>query len=175
VNQITAGDQERPHVAFNSNGDFLVVWRGPSTAEDETYDIHARPFDAAGAPLGPEQRLSEERPVHQHSPRVVARRPQGMAGPWEGYLVAWTETGVGTLGLEVAADGTPLGESFFIDESGESEGQVALAVRATGETLATWRSYAFAAIAQLTRRFRPGLFDDGFESGDTSAWSEVAK
>jgi hypothetical protein len=121
INTWTTGDQSRPRVAFGSGGDFVVIWYGPATAdEDADLAVRAQAFDAGCSPLGAEFQVNST--TLNHFGAHVA------AGPNDTFVVIWEH---------IPAQGSKevLGQKFVF-------GQAA-------------------------------VFLDGFESGDTSAWSST--
>ena len=68
VNTFTNGEQDKPAVAMNGNGDFVVVWSS-YTNRDSMYDIKARLFKNS-IPLGNEFIVNSFIPNSQTNPRV---------------------------------------------------------------------------------------------------------
>ena len=77
VNTFTEGHQRNPSVAMDADGDFIVVWESIDGGSgnlnvDDTYDIYARRFSAAGTPLDfHEYRVNTELTGHQVNPAVA--------------------------------------------------------------------------------------------------------
>ncbi len=119
MNSHTTGNQNRPEVAVDVDGSFVVTYQ---SAGGGNFDLRARAFDANGTPRGPDSL------VHREEPDLLSRRRSTIGmDPTGRYVIAWQH--------EDSADDEDWGLVF--------------------------------------RRFhnRP-LLCDGFESGDTSAWSE---
>ena len=175
-----------PDVAKNVAGDFLVVWYDSvwNGTEMDRYRIQAQSFDADAAPLGPRVLVDHGTSGSHVDPRVAATSDGG-------FVVAWTSVPEFALGggdgsggsiraRQLSADGTPRGGDFQVNSytTGEQWG-AEVAIEATGEIVFAWASEGSAgsddaAASVQTRRFRPALFADGFESGDTLRWSSSA-
>ncbi|HEX3552166.1 MAG TPA: hypothetical protein VIA62_02935 [Thermoanaerobaculia bacterium] len=76
VNTTTASSQERPRVAANATGQYMVVWNDDTIAR-------ARLLDSTGQPLSGEMTLASG---NQASPT-----PEVTADPAGGFLVVWLE------------------------------------------------------------------------------------
>jgi hypothetical protein len=168
VGTAGATNQLRPAVAVGSAGEFTVVWeRGVGTYD---LDVVGRRFDSAGGPSGDEFRVNAYTSGFQQAPRI---RADGTAG----FLVVWAgsgQDGDGLFGRRFAADAHPLGAEFAVNA--ETAGQLGfqeVAVGSSGDFVVVWMT----AIGDPVdfdlrgRRFRAPFFCDGFETGDTGAWS----
>ncbi|MBW1811048.1 MAG: metallophosphoesterase [Deltaproteobacteria bacterium] len=83
VNDITAGPQNAPSVAMDSNGNFVVVWRDDND-ENEIGQIYARGFNAAGAQKFDRMTVNSVSSGRQRNP-VVGMAPNGS------FVVAWED------------------------------------------------------------------------------------
>ena len=85
VNQYTPGDQRRPAVAKDADGDFVVAWA--SSPGDGGHDgVFARRFGSSGAPLTAEFEAGDAAGGYSFPP-AVASEPDG------DFVVAWTNVG----------------------------------------------------------------------------------
>lgn len=83
VNSNHAGDQAWPAVAMDAAGNFIVVWEGAGLGDtDGTRDIYYQRFDAAGTPIGTEQRVNTITVTEQFMPSVA----MNAAGE---FVIAW--------------------------------------------------------------------------------------
>ena len=80
LNQVTAGDQQRPAIAASPDGRFVVTWQGPD--EDGT-GISSLLLDNIGVPLGVELRMSQAGSGDQTSAEPAFIDADGT------YYVAW--------------------------------------------------------------------------------------
>ena len=81
VNAFTTGIQQRPEIAGDGAGGFLVVWESWNQDGSLT-GAFGRAFDAAGATSGPDVQIHSFTTNHQHLPTVAAD-PDGR------FVVAW--------------------------------------------------------------------------------------
>ncbi|MDH3403790.1 MAG: hypothetical protein OES32_01780 [Acidobacteriota bacterium] len=161
VNTHTPADQRRPAVAMAPDGSALVAWDGPSAGDDTDKSIQGRLVDAQGSPVGSDFQINTTILGLQFEPAVAPRRGGG-------FHVAWRDS-TGVFVQAVAADGSLLGSEVMVNTSeNESYGPPALAGGALGRFLVAWTDDIGPFRGQ---RFREGVFADGFESGDTAAWS----
>lgn len=164
ISSSAPAEQHRgAHLAPTADGGFVTVWGG-YTYYAVYSQILGRRFSAEGVPQGDFFEVVPE-DVAAPSPTDVT------AVGSDRFLVVWTDPEV--EGRFVSTDGTPLGEEFRINSrtAGNDFGPV-VASNDDGP-LVVWskdvmgtetRSDLFSAKTQL-------FFGDGFESGDTSAWT----
>ncbi|MGR3378837.1 beta strand repeat-containing protein [Salipiger abyssi] len=114
VSTTTANAQSTPDIAALAGGGFAVTWSGDD-AGTATREIFARLFDASGAAVSAEIAVNSATAGQQNAPAIV-----GLTGG--GFVVVWTdESGLdgslwGTYGQIFAANGTPVGTQFLINE-----------------------------------------------------------
>src|SRR5207253_387022 len=63
VNPYTTGQQERPVVAMDADGDFVVAWASAydwSVTNDRNFNVYARRYNAAGVAQGDPFRVNTE-------------------------------------------------------------------------------------------------------------------
>jgi len=100
-----------PAVAMNRQGGFLVAWiqdRGATSL-----DIHARAYDPAGVPVGPEFRLNEFLDDIQAAPNITADGKGDFVVTWWSY--GQDGSMYATVGRRVSAKGQPLGLEFVVN------------------------------------------------------------
>ncbi len=90
VNVYTPGQQERPDVAADPDGNFIVVWHsdGSNGSDGSFSSIHARAFIAGGSPLTGDLQVNTFTTGSQEFPSV-ALRPDG------DFVIAWSSYGSG--------------------------------------------------------------------------------
>lgn len=180
VNSYTTGRQYYPDVNVSADGGFLVAWcsNGSFGDDDSELSIQARRFDSGGVPTGPEFQLNSYTTGYQRDPDL-ALSDDGS------FVVAWSS--IGSLGDDddsysaqvrrfEADDSAP--EAEFQANVSTSQEQYSTNVRRldSGRYLVTWMSQESSGTdtswtSIQGRYFVIDLFSDGFESGDTSAWS----
>jgi hypothetical protein len=180
VNTYTTSWQRGPAVAAGPAGGFVVVWHshGSSGGDNSDFSIQARRFDSAANPLGPDFQVNTITTSDQGSPRVAVE-PSG------NFVVVWSSNHSGgddSDGTSIQVRrfnpaGFPLGPDFQVNTYTTGDQELpTVAVDAAGNFVVTWESYGSSGSDILgssiqARRFRVPFFADGFESGDTSAWS----
>jgi hypothetical protein len=105
-----------PSVAMDDRGDFVVVYGG----QDYLYNVHARRFDASGAPLGPEFRVNT---TEGSATQGVQWTSVAMDADGDFVVVWWVSNptlggGEGVRGQRFDAAGRPQGEEFRVDDVG---------------------------------------------------------
>jgi hypothetical protein len=111
VNTYTPNNQERPSLAMDPNGNFVVAWH-----QYGTNGIFAQRFDGAGVRLGAEFRVNTDTAGQQGSP-AVAMDASG------NFVVAWHDTtDAGSPGADSSvsaglfdASGVPRGMEFQVN------------------------------------------------------------
>ena len=154
------------------DGDFLVVWTGNGVGAGEN-DVYGRRLAVGGGSSSAIQRLNEFT-AGVHETARVARDSDGQ------FLVVWDsdgapgEEGQGIRGRYLDADGSPLGSEFGVNEfTTGTQNRPDVTASADGRSfLVVWESENGRVQG---RRFSSvsGLFFDGFESGDASAWDSA--
>jgi hypothetical protein len=88
VNQDSTGQQLRPDVAVDRQGNITVVWQDN---KDGDYDIMAARFGPTGVRLTPNDvRINANRSGHQGLPRIAVRRDQ--FSPQDGsFVIVWQD------------------------------------------------------------------------------------
>ncbi|MEO1367369.1 MAG: hypothetical protein AAFX50_09345, partial [Acidobacteriota bacterium] len=175
ANVTEDGNQNNSAVAVQPDGTFLIAWESDGQDGSEATVI-ARAFDADGAPAGGEVQINQTTGGDQEKISLAMDGQGGYVVVWEGEA----ESG-GSFdeiwGRRVLGDGTPVGDEFRINTS-TSNRQVfpAVASGADGQLTAVWHSWTGDGSGTRVvgqRLWVTGLFRDGFESGDLSAWSRV--
>jgi hypothetical protein len=141
ANTFTVNDQDRPKVAANKAGKFVVVWE--STDQNGALGIFGQRYDASGARVGAEFQANTDTAGEQYGPGV-AINAQG------GFVVIWTSTfgdgpgidGYGIRGQRYDATGARLGAEFSANTYTTGR-QIQSNVAGTpdGRFVVAWESY----------------------------------
>lgn len=137
VNSNATSIQFGPSVAALQNGNFVVVWTGPSDGSGS--GVFMRRFTAAGAPIGAAVRCNVFTTGNQAIPSV-----SGLTNG--GYVVAWRSVGqdgsaTGVYGRRFLASGAPQGMEFrlntntFLDQTDPQTAGLS-----NGEFVGVWNS-----------------------------------
>src|SRR5207302_1035718 len=88
VNTYTTGCQNRPTVAGDGAGNFVVVWESDGSAGSDTsgYSIQAQRYDSSGTPVGGEFQVNTYTTGNQCSPTVTG---DGAGN----FVVVWNSNG----------------------------------------------------------------------------------
>jgi hypothetical protein len=191
-------DADNPDVTLDTDtGRYLVVWEGnPDDGVSVATEIFGQVLDSAGGEVGGDFRISD---LGGNSPDPIqfnARLPAAAYDSADGeFLVAWSgddnEGGqvagegeiyvqrLDRLGMELGANDFRISDMGGIGNPSYSGGFAALAAAApAGRFLAVWRAdddvgglvdNEFEVFGQL---LVVPIFADGFESGDTTAWTQ---
>jgi serine/threonine protein kinase len=112
INVKATGRQERPTVAMDRMGNFVVAWA--SQGEDGSdFGIYARRYHASGAPVGIPFRVNTYTALTQHYPNVT------MSSTGD-FLITWTSFSQAAIGDDVygqrfSAKGMAIGDEFRIN------------------------------------------------------------
>jgi hypothetical protein len=112
VNTYTTSYQDRPSVASDSTGNFVVTWE--SFSQDGSYwGVFAQRYASTGAPLGTEFRINTYTSGLQTKPIVASDSAGNFVVAWEGYP---QEAGtLGVFGQRYSGAGAPLGGEFRVN------------------------------------------------------------
>jgi hypothetical protein len=179
VNSFTAGDQAGSAVASDSAGNFVVVWNSfvSSGDDNDSWSIQARRFNSAGNPLVPDFQVNTYTTSFQLGPAVAADAAGGFVVTWRSIGSTGGDNDGCIHARRFDAAGEPLGADFQVNTY-TTGGQVFPDVAAdpVGGFVVAWNSFgsngndsSYSSIQ--ARLYGVELFADGFETGDTSAWS----
>lgn len=138
LNSNTAGKQYAPTVALAPDGSFVVAWTTePFYYSDESSDVYARRFDAAGQPLGPDFLVNNVITSDEQWLPEVAMSASG------DFLIIWDSwAGEGSFfdvyARRFAANGVPLGDEFPLAQGHTSEEWLGLWTTGDGSFVALW-------------------------------------
>jgi hypothetical protein len=180
VNSYTTGAQGAGQVVFRPGDGFLVTWgsNGSSGTDDDLSSIQARLFDANGDPEAPEIQVNSFTTGVQSAPVVAVDSDGSYVISFYSRFSAGTDNFPGSVQMRgFDSNGSPRGPDSQVNVRKDEEQHVpAIAMHASGDFVIAWQSEDALQDADgygiAFRRFhnRP-LLCDGFESGDTSAWS----
>jgi hypothetical protein len=177
VNGYTTSTQQSAQVAVAPDGRFVVAWS--SYGQDgSNFGGFARVFDAAGAPLGPEFQVNTFTTGRQ------ATYGASMAENGD-FVVVWEGDGQDGSSYAVVARrydslGAPKAAEFVVNTTTYFDQRTpAVASAANGRFTVVWQSPqdpGGGSLGIVGRRIGAvdGIFADGFESADMSAWSSAS-
>ncbi len=113
VNTITAGDQEKPSLAMNSNGDFVVAWASYSNF-NSIYDIKARLYKN-NIPIGNEFLVNTYTTNSQTNPSVAIDAFGNFIIVWESWYQDGSDRGVYAQRFD--NNGNKVGSEFLVNST----------------------------------------------------------
>jgi hypothetical protein len=113
VNTFTTNQQNKPDVAMDNNGNFVVAWQAMGPADENLYGIYARKYDSNGSPTA-EIHVNQYTTANQSDPAVA------FAEDGSFFVVVWTSAGQdgdgsGVYARKFAADGTALTDEVKVN------------------------------------------------------------
>lgn len=183
VNTLTTFYQATVTVDSDPQGNFVVTWQSFATTGtdgDTDTSIQARRYQDDGTPLAPEFQVNTTTTDYQRPSSVAVQKDSSFLVAWQSETSAGTDSDADSIQLQwYAADGSPRGGELQVNSftPGEQE-EPNLALSRNGDAVVVWESTQSGgtdsdAGSIQARWFMTTLFLDGFESGDTSAWSNV--
>ncbi len=183
INSYTQSTQYQPSVAVGPEGAFVIAWSsyGPNGGGLD-FSIQSQRFDSGGSAVGPQFQVSNYTTTIQGLPEVVVA-PDGE------FLVAWGDYGYldsspasfSVQGRFFSSGGDAMGTQLQVNSyTSNDQHTPAVAVGPEGTFVALWTSLGSSGTDSSARSIQGQLlrgdflFADGFESGNTSAWSAVA-
>ena len=182
INTYTT-DRQRAPKPTTTGDHFVVVWvsEGSTGTDNQDWSVQGRLVSTSGTPIGAEFQVNVYTTAQQYIAHVA---PAG-----EGFVVTWTSYGAfgpqyferSVHARQFASDGSPLGGEFQVNSytSGRSLDSH-VSANSRGQLVVSWssnRSYLDSTYTVQAQRFRGPcsgegceIFQDGYESGDTSAW-----
>ncbi|MCP5120802.1 MAG: hypothetical protein GY953_59170 [bacterium] len=180
INSYTTGSQNRAAIAVHPDGAFVVAWTGDGPDSSNTA-ILARRHASSGAPLGGDFQVSSYILVSPNQPPSIgATTGGGFVVAWESFRFDGPDTSFASVQAQRhRADGSRVGGEFLVNTFTTSD-QInpALATHAGGGFVIAWASDGSSgsdadSLSVQGQRFHGLIFADGFESGDTTAWSST--
>lgn len=184
VNTYTTARQRTAVVAKRSNGDFVVVWNSgnysSAGSDGNGQGVAGQGFASDGTLIGGEFVVNTTTTDQQYYASIA---PYGASR----FLVTWSSGGpfaqdgdrFGVFGQVIEIDGNKIGDEFQVNTyttgdqwfphmAGAEDSTFMVAWHSDGSAESDNDSYSVQAQVLQTV-----LFADGFESGDTSAWSST--
>jgi hypothetical protein len=142
VNTYTTGEQYRPSVAMESNGDFVIVWG----SEQDTIDafsvmgIFAQRYSSDGTAIAVEFEVNTYRTQDQSRASVASDADGDFVVTWRSH--GQDGSGKGVFAQRFASDGTASGAEFKVNTTTGSDQQYSsVALDSDGDFLVVWQSF----------------------------------
>ena len=117
VNAYTTSRQERPTVAFDGAGNFIVLWDGQGSAGSDTsfFSVHAQRYDGSGVPQGGEFQVNTYTTDRQSFADVAFDGAGNFVVVWTNFLNPGPLEGTNVHGQRYDSAGTPVGGEFRVN------------------------------------------------------------
>ena len=180
VNVYTTSYQRVPAVATDPRGNFVVAWVSDgSVGSDTSYtSIQARQFDPDGVPLGSQFQVNSYTTSYQERPAVAADFRGNFVVVWASDGSDGTDTDYSIQARYYDSQGVPLGGQFQVNSyTTSTQDSPSVVADTMGNFVVVWQSDGSGGTdtdgsSIHAQRYSTGvMFADGFESGDTAAWS----
>lgn len=152
VNTYTIGSQQRPAIAADAVGNFVVVWGSASAQDGSREGVYARRFDMNGQPLSGEFRINQFTLDIQGNPSVA------MDGDGD-FVVTWESNYQDGDGYAIYARrynnaGQPTGNEFQVNSITTGDQRYpAVALSSIGTFVITWQGPDQDLDGVFARRF----------------------
>lgn len=152
--------QQRPTIAMNSSGDFVVAWETSGQPGGSNVDVHFQRYSRTGAKLGVETAANDYKENSQSLPHVAMDEHGN-------FLLTWTSRGQDLM--------SPINDSVYARRFSAAEGQLlatefrvngvcaqeqrnsAVAMDQSGRAVVVWQSNAGGTYDIFARRVDAGL------------------
>lgn len=166
VNQQTSGDQERPSLAMNGNGDLVIVWASFVTVEN-FYDIHARLYKNGQNPSD-EFVVNSTRIHTQNNPDVDIRENGEFVVVWDSWFQDGGDRGVYAQRFD--ANGVKVGNEFRVNTvTAYSQTKPKVRYMSDGRFIVIWESWR----QDILTPSGYGLYGKIFDAGGTALTGEI--
>lgn len=143
VNTYTYLGQNRPALAINANGDFVVAWQsyGSDGSDDIFYSIQARRFDSLGLPLSDDFQVNVGAQNYQWKADVAFTELDNFVVVWESIHSFDPDGDRSILGRRFDASGNPLtGDVQINTYTTSNQSDPAIAADSLGNLVVVWES-----------------------------------
>jgi hypothetical protein len=120
VNSYTLNNQQRPAVAVEPQGNFVVVWQSYGSGGTDTsgYSTHAQRYDSSGTPVGGQFQVNSYTTGTQGYPAVAAGAPSNFMVVWDSDGSDGTDNSASSIqGQRYSSGGVIFSDGF---ESGDT-------------------------------------------------------
>ena len=136
VNTRWGGNQSRPSVGIDGNGNFVIAWQSPDNWD---YGIYTQRYDSAGTPVGSEFPVNTYWGYNQLSPSVAMDASSSFVIAWQSY--GQDGNGYGIYAQRYDSGGTPVGSEFQVNTYATGyQGDHSVAMDASGSFVIAWMS-----------------------------------
>lgn len=139
VNTVTANRQNKPSVAMDADGDFVIAWQS-YTQDGSDYGIYAQRYNAAGVAQGSEFQVNTYTTSSQSTPSVAMDANGDFVITWQSY--AQDGSGYGIFAQRYNAAGVAQGSEFQVNTfTNNPQNAPSVAMDADGDFVIAWQSF----------------------------------
>ena len=171
VDIVKTGSPNAAAVAVDGDGDFVVAWDN-----GRGHAIQGRFFASDGTPG---EGFLIANGTHDN-PALSSLPDGGFLLAWHGSSLNGEDSSTSIQGLRFSEEGGPAADQFQINTwTPDRQGEASVSITSNGLILVAWESAGADGDQEAVRGQCLSwidtaiLFEDGFESGDVSAWSAV--
>lgn len=137
ANTYTPGFQFHPSVAISFDGSFIVVWESVNQ-DGSDGGIFAQRYGADGSPIGSEFQVNTYTYTQQILPSVAMAEDGAFTVAWSSYGQDGSYLGI--YAQRYAADGTPIGPEFQVNEKDtlQNQDRPSVAMASNGSFVISW-------------------------------------
>ena len=138
VNTETSSNQERPSIAMDADGDFVVVWDSKYQDGDH-YGIYAQRYSANGIAAGVEFQVNTETSSRQSFPSIAMDADGDFVVAWQS--LGQDGSGYGIYAQRYNADGSKADTEFQVNTYiTNAQHHPSIAMDADGDFVISWQS-----------------------------------
>jgi hypothetical protein len=140
INAYTSGSQNRPAIAMESNGDFVVAWSGGNNQDGSSAGIFARRFASSGASAAVEFLVNSYTSDAQSSVTIAADADGDFVIVWASYTQDGDHFGV--FAQRFTSGGARSGAEFQVNSySSSAQTYPAVSMEADGDFVVVWQTF----------------------------------
>jgi len=138
VNTWTTDNQERPRIAMDADGDFVIVWTSDNQ-DGSSAGVYGQRYDAAGNKQGNEFRVNTYTTGFQRTPDAAMDAVGNFVVVWVSETQDGSQSGI--YAQRYQADSTPLGGEFRVNVyTTDNQDGPSVAMNNDGEFVIVWDS-----------------------------------
>jgi hypothetical protein len=148
VDSYTTGSQDRPSVASDSTGDFVVVWESAGSLGSDTSDhsVQGQRYDASGSPIGGEFQINNYTTGSQDHASVASDSAGNFVVVWQSAGSSGADvSGTSVQGQRYDASGSAVGGEFQVNSyTTGRQARPSVASDSAGNFVVVWQSIGSA-------------------------------
>jgi hypothetical protein len=173
VNTYTASDQQRPSIAVDAAGNFVVVWTSLGSVGNDLSDtsIQGQRYAAGGSSVGGQFQVNTHVVSTQNKPAVAYDAAGNFVATWESNSSQGSDASFYSVhGRRFSSNGTPLGNQFQANTfTLNNQSSPCIAIDSEGNFIIGWNSVGSLANDQSSTsiQFQRYAADGTLVGGET--------